>query len=142
MTRRILAAAVLSFGISWMASAQTPAARAATTAQRAAEDAAFRQDALADTTAGLNKPQVLQHVEARYTSDALRAKVQGDAVVEIVVGTSGVVERARLVSSVDSVFGLDSEALKAAKASTFKPGMRNGKAVPVWTTLTMTFRIH
>ena len=142
MTRRILAAAVLSFGISWMASAQTPAAGAATTAQRAAEDAAFRQDALADTTAGLSKPQVLQHVLPRYTSDAQRAKVQGDAVVEIVVGTSGVVERARLVSSVDSVFGLDSETLKAAKASTFKPGMLNGKAVPVWTTLTMTFRIH
>ena len=142
MTRRILAAAVVCLGMSWMASAQTPAAGAAITAQRADEDAAFRQDALPDTTAGLTKPQVIQLAHARYTPDAQRAKVQGNAVIEIVVGTNGVVERARLVGSVDNVFGLDGEALKAAQASTFKPGMLNGKAVPVWTTLTMTFRIH
>jgi outer membrane biosynthesis protein TonB len=39
----------------------------------------------------------------------------------------------------DTKFGLDAEAVKAAKQWTFKPGLKAGKPVPVRVTIEMGF---
>ena len=87
-------------------------------------------------------PEATRSVTPRYTSEAMRAKLQGVVVVQAVVGANGTVERARVTQSLDTQMGLDDAALAAVKSWLFKPGTKDGKAVPVAVTLTLEFRLH
>jgi TonB family protein len=111
-------------------------------ASQTAADEEFAKGAYPADTPGLVKPRVLQHVEPRYTSDAMRAKLQGSIEVEIIVTPDGTVGKARIKQSLDSIFGLDEEALKAALKWTFIPGTLHDLPVPVHTMLTLQFRLH
>ena len=88
------------------------------------------------------RPSVIRSVQPKYTSEAMRDKLQGTVEVEAVVGTDGRVMRARLKNSIDSKFGLDDNALEAAKSWVFEPATLNGQPVPVAIQLTLEFRIH
>lgn len=88
------------------------------------------------------RPRVIRSVQPKYTSEAMRAKLQGTVEVEAVIGTDGKVMRARLKNSIDSKFGLDDNALEAAKNWVFEPATLNGQAVPVAIQLTLEFRLH
>ena len=48
------------------------------------------------------RPRVIRTVQPKYTSEAMRAKLQGTVEVEAVIGTDGKVMRARLKNSIDS----------------------------------------
>jgi TonB family protein len=91
---------------------------------------------------GSAEPQALRQIQPKYTADAMRAKLQGTVVVEAVVGTSGTVERARIVQSLDPVTGLDREALVAALQWTFRPAIVNEAPVASYITLHLEFRLH
>ena len=65
---------------------------------------------------GVTLPRVLHEVKPQYTSDAMRAKVQGTVLLECVVRPDGSVGDVQVVRSLDSTFGLDQEAIKAAQA--------------------------
>ena len=52
-------------------------------------------------------------------------------VLEAVVLSDGTVGTVTVVRSVDSYFGLDEQAFKAVKQWLFKPGLKDGKPVPV-----------
>jgi periplasmic protein TonB len=91
---------------------------------------------------GVTPPQVVRRVDTKYTDAARRAKVQGTVVVECVVNTDGTVGSVRVVRSLDTVYGLDEEALKAAKQWRFTPGTRMGVPVPVLISLEMTFSLR
>ena len=80
---------------------------------------------------GVSVPRVLQEVKPQYTADAMRAKVQGTVWLECIVMPDGTVGDVRVTESLDSVFGLDQEAIKAARQWKFVPGMRKGEPVPV-----------
>ena len=54
-------------------------------------------------------------MKPQYTADAMRAKVQGTVLLECVVLPDGSVGRVDVVKSLDSTFGLDQEAVKAAR---------------------------
>lgn len=90
---------------------------------------------------GVILPRVLRQVHPNYTADALRAKVQGSVCVEAVVLPDGSVGQARVVRSLDPKFGLDEEALKAARQWRFAPGTRLGQPVAVLVTIEMTFSL-
>lgn len=105
-------------------------------------DEEFRKGTYPETTTGLVKPKVLRDVKPKYTSEAMRAKIQGVAVIDVVVDVKGTVSRARIAKSIDSVHGLDAEALAAAKQWLFEPGRLDGKVVPVVVTMTLEFRVH
>jgi protein TonB len=92
--------------------------------------------------AGITLPRVLREVKPQYTADAMRAKVQGTVLLECIVGTDGSVGEARVVRSLDAVFGLDQEAVKAARQWRFAPGMRQGQPVPVIVTIELTFTLR
>src|SRR4029078_3829290 len=79
---------------------------------------------------GVEAPQVLSQIRPQYTPDAVRATGQGCGVVECVVRPDGTVSNAHIVKSLDSVFGLDQEAIKAARLWRFVPGTRFGHAAP------------
>ena len=78
----------------------------------------------------------------KYTAEAMRAKLQGVVVVEIIVMPDGTVGKARVTESLDSVLGLDNEAIAAAKSWLFIPGALNGENVAVRVKLEMNFRLH
>jgi len=91
--------------------------------------------------AGVVLPRVLREVRPQYTAAALEAKIQGIVVLECVVGANGVVNDVRVVRSLDTAYGLDSEAIKAAKQWKFEPGSKDGKPVPVLISIELTFKM-
>jgi len=62
---------------------------------------------------------------------------------EIPVGEAGLitVNDVEVVRSLDTEYGLDEQAIKAAKQWRFKPGTKDGKAVAVRVSLEMTFTL-
>jgi TonB family protein len=135
MNARRFLAAVLAVLVSAPLVAQTPV-------QRSAEDAEFLKGAYLPADAGVERPKLLNDVKPKYTADAMRAKIQGDVEIQVVVNVKGEVERARVSQSLDKVFGLDNEALAAARQFRFEAGTLNGKPVPVAVTLYLTFRLR
>lgn len=92
--------------------------------------------------AGITLPRVLKEVKPAYTADAMRAKVQGSVWLECIVLPDGTVGDVRVTRSLDPIFGLDQEAIKAAKAWRFVPGTRLGQPVPVIVTIELTFTLR
>jgi len=58
------------------------------------------------------------------------------------VEPDGAVTNIQVLRSLDPTFGLDQEAVKAAKQWRFRPGMRLGQAVPVVITIELTFTLR
>jgi len=91
---------------------------------------------------GVTLPVVLKEVKPQYTAEAMRAKVQGTVLLECVVLPDGSVGPVEVVKSLDSSFGLDQEAMKAAKQWRFRPGTRFGEPVAVLVTIELTFTLR
>ena len=91
---------------------------------------------------GVTLPRVLREVKPQYTADAMRAKVQGQVWLECVVLPDGRIGDIKITKSLDPTFGLDQEAIKAARQWQFAPGMRGGEPVPVLVTIELTFTLR
>lgn len=91
---------------------------------------------------GVTLPRILREFKPAYTSDAMRAKVQGTVLLQCVVRPDGSVSDVQILRSLDSVFGLDQEAIKAARQWRFAPGTRMGQPVPVQITIELTFTLR
>jgi protein TonB len=91
---------------------------------------------------GVTTPVVLKEVKPQYTSDAMRAKVQGSVWLECVVRPDGSVGDVKVIRSLDSTFGLDLEAMKAARQWKFRPGSRLGEPVPVLVIIQLDFTLR
>ena len=91
---------------------------------------------------GITLPSVIREVKPAYTADAMRAKVQGSVWLECIVMPDGSVGDVKVTRSLDPIFGLDQEAIKAAKLWRFRPGMRQGEPVPVIITIELTFTLR
>ncbi len=90
---------------------------------------------------GISLPKPIREVKPTYTAEAMRAKIQGTVVVECVVLPDGTVGDVHVVRTLDSSFGLDQEAIKAAKQWRFIPGTRNGQPVPVLISIELSFHL-
>jgi periplasmic protein TonB len=91
---------------------------------------------------GVTLPSVIREVKPAYTADAMRAKVQGSVWLECIVMPDGSVGEVKVTRSLDPIFGLDQEAIRAAKQWRFRPGMRQGEPVPVIITIELTFTLR
>jgi len=91
---------------------------------------------------GVTPPRVIREARPNYTSDAMRAKIQGVVVLECIVKSDGTVGDVQVTRSLDSTFGLDQEAIKAAKQWRFQPGTRLGEPVPVLVSIELTFTLR
>jgi TonB family protein len=109
---------------------------------QSAPDDEFLKGAVFAKAPGVIPPKVKKQINPRYTSAAMRLKIQGHVVVDAVVLPDGTVGRSRIHTSLDKVYGLDDEALAAVNRWTFEPGTLNGKPVAVVVTLVMEFRLH
>jgi TonB family protein len=86
-------------------------------------------------------PGVRSEVKPRYTADAMRRRIQGTVSMSVVIQPDGTTGDVRIHQSLDPEFGLDEEALTAARQWQFTPGTRNGDPVPVLATIEMTFTL-
>ena len=105
-------------------------------------DDLFARGAAREGMPGLVMPKAKEIPMAKYTAEAMRRRIQGTVEVEAVVAADGTVDRVRVKTSLDATFGLDEEALIAARRATFEPGTLNGRAVPVLVTFKLEFRLH
>jgi TonB family protein len=90
---------------------------------------------------GVSTPVAIRSVKPGYTEDAKKAHIQGVATVYAVVNTDGSVSDVRIARSLDATFGLDEQAVKAAKEWKFKPGVKDGKPVAVQVMIEMRFTL-
>jgi TonB family protein len=91
---------------------------------------------------GIVNPRLVREVKPQYTADAMRAKIQGTVLLECVVLPDGSIGKVDVVKSLDPTFGLDAEAIKAARQWRFVPGTRFGEPVAVLVTIELTFTLR
>ena len=91
---------------------------------------------------GVETPRLIREVKPQYTAQAMRAKIQGEVLLECVVLPDGSVGTIKVARSLDSSFGLDQEAIKAARQWRFAPGTRLGEPVPVLVTIAIAFTLR
>ena len=92
-------------------------------------------------TSGVSLPTVLKEVKPVYTAAAIANRIQGSVLLSAVVLADGTVGEVTLLRSLDTAFGLDAQAVLAAKQWLFNPGMKDGVAVAVRVTIEMTFTL-
>jgi TonB family protein len=91
---------------------------------------------------GVTLPRLVHQEKPQYTSEAMRAKVQGTVWLQCIVKPDGSVSVVQVIRSLDPTFGLDQEAVKAARKWRFLPGTRFGEPVPVLITIEMSFTLR
>ncbi len=87
----------------------------------------------------VSRPELIHKFEPVYTEDARAAKLQGTVVVNVIIGTDGYANNIRVVKSLG--LGLDEKAIEAVQQWQFKPGTKDGAAVPVQATIEVNFRL-
>jgi TonB family protein len=90
---------------------------------------------------GVVAPVPIKEVRPEYTAEARKARIEGVVDLNVVVLADGTVRDVTVSRSLDSTFGLDQQAVNAAKEWRFKPAARDGKPVAVSVTLQMNFTL-
>jgi protein TonB len=118
-------------------SQQPPASAAPTTAEQPWPPAGvFRAGG------DVRPPALVKDPKPSYSTAARKARKEGTVVLEAVVLADGTVGEVRVRRSLDLEFGLDKEAIRTLKLWRFKPGMKDGTAVPVLVEVEMTFSLR
>jgi protein TonB len=91
---------------------------------------------------GVTAPRLIKELKPGYTPDAMRAKIQGMVTIQAVVLPDGSVGAAQITRSLDSIFGLDQEAVKTVRQWRFMPGTLAGRAVPVLVEIELVFTLR
>ncbi len=99
-------------------------------------------DGLMGPGSGAEPPTLLRGLDPKYTTEAMRAKLQGVVVLEALVSASGAVKDVRVKKSLDAVHGLDQEAIRTARQWLFRPARFQGKPVAYLVEIQMTFNLR
>ncbi len=84
-------------------------------------------------------PEAVTKVSPIYPDIAREAGVDGQVLVQALVGKDGKVKDAKVVKSIPM---LDQAALTAVKQWVFKPALSNNKPVAVWVAVPVKFSLH
>ncbi len=88
---------------------------------------------------GISIPKVVFAVDPEFSDEARRAKYQGVVLISLIVDAQGNPQRVRVVRQLG--MGLDEKAVEAVKQYRFKPGMKDGKPVPVEINMEVNFQL-
>jgi protein TonB len=88
---------------------------------------------------GVTAPTVIFQVEPQYSEEARKAKMSGVVILDLVVDPNGHARNIRVMRGAG--LGLDEKAIDAVQQWRFKPGIKNGKAVPVHARVEVNFRL-
>jgi TonB family protein len=83
---------------------------------------------------------VVSKRDPEYSEEARIAKLGGAAVLQLVVGEDGTGRNINVTQPLG--LGLDEKGVEAVKVWTFKPGVKDGAAVPVMATIQINFRLE
>ena len=89
---------------------------------------------------GIRPPRGLSIVDPKYSDAARKAKINGSVVVAIAISEEGSVDDVKIVRPLG--YGLDQNAMEAARQSKFAPATKDGKPVPVQFNMEMTFKLY
>lgn len=92
----------------------------------------------------VTNPSVIFERKPAYTAEAMRAKIQGAVEIEAIVRANGTLDSARVVRSLDKIYGLDQKALEAVRLWRFRPGVlkATGQPVDILVTIELTFTLR
>jgi protein TonB len=85
-------------------------------------------------------PILKQRVEPQYPEAARKTRLQGVVILEAVITAEGTVANVKVLKSVNPL--LDAAAERAVSQWIYKPATLNGRAVPVYLTVTVNFQLH
>ena len=88
---------------------------------------------------GVSAPVVISKVEPDYSDQARSAHREGPVALDFVVDVDGKAKDIKVLRSLG--LGLDEKAIEAVQKWRFKPGEKEGMAVPVMTTVEIRFRL-
>jgi len=88
---------------------------------------------------GVSAPVPVYRPEPEYSEEARKAKWQGAVLLQLVVDENGVPQDIKVIRSLG--LGLDQKAIEAVQKWRFKPGQKDGKAVPVSANIEVNFRL-
>lgn len=91
---------------------------------------------------GIIVPRLITKPAPHYTAEAMRARIQGRVSLSCVVNTEGMCEDIRVTESLDTVNGLDAEAVWTAMQWRFTPGTLDGKPVKVRIMIQLDFNLR
>ncbi len=109
-------------------------AAAAKTDYRPQDSQIFRQSAVDQ------KAKLISTVEPPSNELAQANGIAGIALYHAVIGTDG--KPQQIVAGRPIGFGLDESAVATIRKATFQPAIKEGKPVPVWLDLVVSFRIY
>jgi TonB family protein len=89
---------------------------------------------------GVTMPTILKEFKPRYTAQAMRDRAQGSVRLDCVVLPDGTVGDVRISQKLHP--DLDEEAVRVVRQWTFKPGTKDGVAVPVPVEIEMTYTLR
>ncbi len=99
-----------------------------------------RRGDLVEAGPGVVAPQLVRRPVPRYPEMARRFnKKSATVLVKVLIDENGRVMKAELAGG-ETKFGFDTEALAAAKKSTYEPATKDGVPVKFWHTLSIEFR--
>ena len=88
---------------------------------------------------GVSAPVPIFKPEPEYSEEARKLKWQGSVVLSLVVDENGIPQNIKVIHSLG--LGLDQKAIEAVQKWRFKPGLKDGKAVPVFADIEVNFRL-
>jgi len=89
--------------------------------------------------AGVTQPIAISKPEPEYAEEARKTKQQGEVLIQFIVDEAGHPRDLHILRGLG--LGLDEKAMEAVAKWIFKPGMKDGKPVPVTATAAVTFRL-
>ncbi len=85
-------------------------------------------------------PQIISKHEPKYTSEALKAKLEGTVTLSLTVGADGVPKDIKVIRGLG--LGLDERAVEAVQQWRFKPATKGGEAVDVVAQVQVNFALR
>jgi TonB family protein len=93
----------------------------------------------ADTQSEIARTMLMKRIEPEYPADAKKAGIHGTVVLEAMIGTDGRIHDLRVISAPAAELAASSFA--AVSQWEYRPYVMGGRAVPVQTTVTVTFSL-
>ena len=85
-------------------------------------------------------PERIHSPQPRYTEEARKARIQGVVILQAVIDALGNVSRIEVVKGLPE--GLEESAVATVRSWKYKPATHEGKPVPVYMNLTITFSLQ
>jgi TonB family protein len=89
---------------------------------------------------GITAPKLLHSVDPHFSNAARRLRFHGTSIIELIVDTSGAPRDIFIRQPVG--MGLDQKAVEAIRQYRFSPAMKDGKPIPLFVAIAVSFRIR